>query len=152
MHRHYVGVYCGKTKEQFMSAAKEVRIDRFYTRDHEWAKSVEGEILVGIGAFAVDQLGDITLVDLNVAPGDEVAAHQVFGTVESVKTLSDLFSPVAGRITRVNVELTSNPEWLNEDCWEKAWMIAIEPAVALQGTAGLLEPAAYSHFLEGADH
>jgi glycine cleavage system H protein len=135
-----------------MSAAKEVRTDRHYTKDHEWAKSVDGEILVGISAFAVDQLGDITLVDLAVKPGDVVAAHQAFGTIESVKTLSDLFCPVAGRITRINEALSSNPEWVNEDCWEKSWMIAIEPVDPIDRADGLLDPNAYASHLEASEH
>jgi len=135
-----------------MSAAKEVRTDRLYTQEHEWAKASTGEVLVGISAFAVDQLGDITLVDLTVAPGDILAPHQVFGTIESVKTLSDLFSPIAGRVTRVNQELSNNPEWLNEDPWDKSWMIAIEPSESLAATTGLLDCSAYEHHLEQSDH
>ncbi|MGC4066490.1 MAG: glycine cleavage system protein GcvH [Polyangiaceae bacterium] len=135
-----------------MSAAKEVRTDRHYTKDHEWAKVTDGEILVGISAFAVDQLGDITLVDLTVKPGDELSAHQVFGTIESVKTLSDLFCPVAGRVTRINEALTNNPEWVNEDCWEKSWMIAIESNEPLAHADGLLAPDAYAGHLDASDH
>jgi glycine cleavage system H protein len=139
-------------KEHSMSAAKEVRTDRLYTKDHEWAKATDGEILVGISAFAVDQLGDITLVDLSVKPGDELVLHQVFGTIESVKTLSDLFSPIAGRVTRVNDPLTNSPEWVNEDCWEKSWMIAIAPAAPLEQTKDLLDPSAYASHLEASEH
>lgn len=136
-----------------MSAANEVRTDRYYTREHEWAKSTGSEVLVGISAFAVDQLGDITLVDFTVQPGDAVQAHQAFGTIESVKTLSDLFCPIAGTITRVNAELLNNPEWVNADCWEKAWMIAIEPSSALKAaTSQLLDPVAYTKHLEESDH
>lgn len=136
-----------------MSAANEVRTDRYYTREHEWAKSTDSEVLVGISAFAVDQLGDITLVDFTVQPGDIVKEHQSFGTVESVKTLSDLFCPIAGRVTRVNTELVANPEWVNADCWEKAWMIAIAPASSPQpATAQLLDPVAYTRHLEESEH
>lgn len=136
-----------------MTAANEVRTDRYYTREHEWAKSTDSEVLVGVSAFAVDQLGDITLVDFTVKPGDLVQEHQAFGTIESVKTLSDLFSPIAGRVTRVNSGLVDNPEWVNADCWEKAWMIAIEPTSALQAaTSQLLDPVAYAKHLEESDH
>jgi glycine cleavage system H protein len=134
-----------------MSSAKEVRTDRYYTRDHEWAKSADAEVLVGISAFAVDQLGDITLVDFAVGPGDAVEEHQVFGTVESVKTLSDMFCPVAGRVTRVNSELLQRPELVNADCWEQAWMIAIQPATPV-ASSGLLDPVAYARHLEESDH
>ena len=111
-----------------MSDANEVRPDRSYTRDHEWAKSEGQEIVVGITAFAVSQLGEITLVNYDVKEGDAVASGQVFGTIESVKTLSDLFAPIAGTIRRVNKALEAAPEAVNEDCWDKGWMVAITPA------------------------
>lgn len=135
-----------------MSSATEVKTDRKYTKEHEWALNRASEVLVGITAFAVDQLGDITLVNLDVKPGDTVQAHKAFGTIESVKTLSDLYSPVAGKIVRINAELESRPELINEDPWEKGWMIAIAPSEPDADNASLLEPAAYSALLESADH
>lgn len=131
-----------------MSSATDVRDDRRYTKEHEWAKTEGSEILVGITAFAVDQLGDVTLVGLDVKPGDSVEAGQTFGTVESVKTVSDLFAPVTGTVTRVNPALDAAPELVNEDPWEQAWMVAIEPSTA----AGpeLLDAAAYRKLI--ADH
>ena len=122
-----------------MSTPNEVRDDRQYTKEHEWAKTEGTELLVGISAFAVDQLGDITLVALDVKPGDRVEVGQVFGTIESVKTLSDLFAPCTGRVTRVNEQLDGSPELVNEDPWDKGWMIAIEP----EGEIQLLDPTAY---------
>ncbi len=122
-----------------MSAAEEVKEDRRYTKDHEWAKTEGNEVLVGITAFAVDQLGDITLVGLDVGPGDEVETGQVFGTVESVKTVSDLFAPLSGKITRINEKLDDAPELVNEDPWEESWMVAIEPA----DDGELMDAAAY---------
>jgi glycine cleavage system H protein len=122
-----------------MSAANEVKDDRKYTRDHEWAKPEGSEILVGITAFAVSQLGDITLVGLDVQPGDEVEAGQVFGTIESVKTVSDLFAPFSGKVTRVNAKLDDAPELVNEDPWGESWMVAIEPSAA----GDLLDADAY---------
>ena len=135
-----------------MSSATEVKTDRKYTKEHEWALNRASEILVGITAFAVDQLGDITLVNLDVKPGDMVQARKAFGTIESVKTLSDLYSPVAGKIVRINTELEQKPEVINEDPWEKGWMIAIAPSEPDADSASLLEPAAYSALLENADH
>ena len=127
----------------------EVRDGYTYTKDHEWVREEGAERLVGITAFAVDQLGDITLVNLEVKPGDTVTAGKSFGTVESVKTLSDLFAPVSGKVVRVNGELESKPELVNEDCYGKAWMIAIEPS----GESGeLLDAAAYRTFLETSAH
>lgn len=135
-----------------MISAKEVISDRYYTADHEWAKSSDSEVLVGISAFAVDQLGDITLVDLTVKPGDVLEKHATFGTIESVKTLSDLFAPIAGRVLRVNSELIDHPEWVNEDCWEKAWMIALAPTSVPAATNELLDPVGYTRLLEESSH
>jgi len=132
-------------------SAKEVKHDRRYTKDHEWALSKDGEIVVGISAFAVDQLGDITLVNLDVSEGDEIDQGTAFGTIESVKTLSDLFAPLAGTITRVNGELEDTPELINDDCWNKGWMIAIRPNSESDLDA-LLDAAAYSQHVEQADH
>lgn len=128
--------------------AKEVKDDRNYTKDHEWAMDRDGELVVGITAFAVDQLGDITLVGLDVAPGDRVEAGKAFGTIESVKTLSDLFAPVNGTVKRINEALEDAPELVNEDPWDKGWMIAIE----VEGDRSqLLDPATYRNHLEQSD-
>src|SRR3954454_17147412 len=107
--------------------ATDVKDDRRYTKDHEWAKDDQGDLVVGITAFAVDQLGDITLVNIDVKPGDVVTAGKTFGTIESVKTLSDLYAPISGKILRVNKTLEDKPELVNEDCWREGWMIAIAP-------------------------
>lgn len=133
-----------------MTSAKDVKPNRFYTRDHEWALVNGAEVLVGITAFAVDQLGDITLVDLSTAAGQRLEAHQGFGTIESVKTLSDLFSPISGKVLRVNQGLTEHPEWVNDDCWDKAWMIAIEPDQPVKASADLLDASNYAAHLEQA--
>ena len=117
-----------------------------YTKDHEWAK-VEGDrVRVGITSFAVEQLGDITLVSFDVKPGDKLEAGKAFGTIESVKTLSDLFAPIAGKVVELNADLDKKPELVNEDCYGKAWMIVIEPDTkpfSISGS-GLLDLAAYT--------
>jgi glycine cleavage system H protein len=130
-------------------SAKEVKDDRKYTKDHEWAKAEDGALVVGITAFAVDQLGDITLVALDVQAGDRVQAGKAFGTIESVKTLSDLFAPVSGTVKAVNRELEDAPELINNDCWTKGWMISIE---AQESADQLLDPDAYRGLLETSDH
>lgn len=132
--------------------SSDVKSDRRYTKDHEWAKQEGKEVLIGITAFAVEQLGDITLVNVDVKPGDTVAAHKGFGTIESVKTLSDLFAPISGKITRVNAELENKPELVNEDCWGKAWMIAIEPTSWDSESTSLLDAAAYAKHVEESGH
>ncbi len=128
-------------------SANEIRDDRRYTKDHEWAKSEGDEVLIGITAFAVDQLGDITLVNIDVKEGDRIEAGKPFGTVESVKTLADLYAPISGTVRRVNDALENTPELVNDDCYGEAWMIAVEADGKLDG---LLDPAAYAKLLEDA--
>jgi glycine cleavage system H protein len=122
--------------------------DRKYTKEHEWALPSAGRVSFGITAFAVEQLGDITLVNLDVKAGDSVEVGKAFGTIESVKTLSDLFAPVSGKVLEVNEALASKPEAVNEDCY-KAWMIVVAPS---DGAAldGLLDAKAYGEYLKTA--
>ena len=119
-----------------------------YTKEHEWAQVREGEIVIGITRFAVEQLGDITLVTVDAKVGDALEPGKTFGTIESVKTLSDLYAPIAGKVTRVNAELESSPEKVNEDCYG-AWMIAIAPADP-KAIDGLLDAAAYAKHVEAS--
>ncbi|OQX68789.1 MAG: glycine cleavage system protein H [Sorangiineae bacterium NIC37A_2] len=122
--------------------------DRRYTKDHEWAKPDGQAVVIGITAFAVDQLGDVTLVSIDVKEGDQVTKGKIFGTIESVKTLSDLYAPVSGKVVRRNASLEDQPELVNEDPWDKGWMIAIEPS---DDGADLLDAAAYrAHVAESA--
>jgi glycine cleavage system H protein len=134
-----------------MSDKNEIRDDRLYTRDHEWALWTGEGVRVGIAAFAVDQLGDITLVAVDVKPGDTVTAGKAFGTIESVKTLSDLFSPVSGKVLRVNTTLETKPELVNDDCYGAGWMIDIAPASESEKNA-LLGPGAYHDLIASAAH
>src|SRR5580692_9342158 len=101
--------------------------DLRYTHDHEWLRAQGERWRVGITQFAVDQLGDITLVDLP-KQGDAITKGQRFGTVESVKSVSDLFAPVSGRVTAVNAQLKDSPEDVNGDPYGKGWMIELEPS------------------------
>ena len=133
-------------------SASEIKDDRKYTKDHEWAKQEGDELVVGITAFAVEQLGDVTLISLDVKVGDSVEAHKAFGTIESVKTLSDLFAPVSGTITRINGDLEGQPELVNEDPWGKGWMVAIRPSKPADESAGLLDASSYGAHLAASDH
>jgi glycine cleavage system H protein len=99
--------------------------DLKYTNDHEWLKPTGSTWRVGITQFAVDQLGDITLVDLP-KEGDQVTKGQRFGTVESVKSVSDLYAPVSGRVVSINPALKDSPEDVNGDPYGKGWMIELE--------------------------
>jgi glycine cleavage system H protein len=100
--------------------------DLRYTNDHEWVRTQGGSWRVGITQFAVDQLGDITLVDLP-KQGDTVKKGDRFGTVESVKSVSDLYSPVTGKVLAVNAQLKDAPEDVNAEPYGKGWMIEVEP-------------------------
>ena len=134
-----------------MSDKLDVRDGLLYTRDHEWAANKAEGMEVGITAYAVDQLGDITLVNIDAKVGDAVTAGKAFGTIESVKTLSDLFSPVTGKIVKINGELETKPELVNEDCYGKGWMIVIAPSDAAEKDK-LLSPAAYRDLLKSVAH
>ncbi len=122
-----------------------------YTKDHEWTKVEGNRVTIGITAFAVEQLGDITLVNLDVKVGDEIAAGKAFGTIESVKTLSDLFAPLSGKIVDINKELDAKPELVNEDAYGKGWMVVIEAADA-QAADALLDEKAYAEHVKASAH
>jgi glycine cleavage system H protein len=96
-----------------------------YTKDHEWI-SLEGDIAtIGITEFAQGELGDIVYVDINTT-GKALAAEEVFGTVEAVKTVSDLFLPLSGTVTEVNPALEANPELVNSDPYGAGWMVKVK--------------------------
>lgn len=120
-----------------------------YTKDHEWTKVEGNRITVGITAFAVEQLGDITLVSLDVKVGDEVTSGKTFGTIESVKTLSDLYAPLNGKVVAVNQDLDANPELVNEDPYGKGWMVVIETSDSA-GIAQLLDEKSYGDHVKAS--
>ena len=93
-----------------------------YTKEHEWVRLEGDEAVVGITAFAQGELGDIVYVEIETV-GQELEAGSVFGTVEAVKTVSDLFLPLAGTVTTVNPSLNSNPELVNSDPYGEGWMV-----------------------------
>lgn len=98
-----------------------------YSEEHEWVK-VEGEkVRIGITYFAQSELGDIVFVELPEV-GDVLEADEPFGSVESVKTVSELYAPISGKVVEVNEELEDSPEFVNESPFEKAWMVVIEPS------------------------
>ena len=112
-----------------------------YTKDHEWIR-LEGNIAtVGITDFAQGELGDIVYVDVSTK-GETLEANAVFGTVEAVKTVSDLFLPVSGKIIEVNDALNDKPEDVNSDCYGAGWMIKMEVSDMAEVEA-LMDAAAY---------
>ncbi|MEK4254881.1 glycine cleavage system protein GcvH [Ureibacillus sp. FSL K6-2830] len=110
-----------------MSIPKELR----YTKEHEWVKLEDGKVRVGITDFAQSELGDIVFVELPQV-GDEIQMNEPFGSVESVKTVSELYAPISGKVVEVNTELDDSPELVNESPYENAWLIVVEPADSSQ--------------------
>ncbi|MFP3323851.1 glycine cleavage system protein GcvH [Planococcus sp. SIMBA_160] len=104
-----------------MSTPQELR----YSKEHEWVKVEDGKATIGITHFAQDELGDIVFVELPQV-GDELKKDEPFGSVESVKTVSELYAPISGKIVEVNSELEDSPEFVNESPYEKAWMVVVE--------------------------
>lgn len=123
--------------------------DLLYTKDHEWARVEDQDgqrlVTVGITRFAVDHLGDVTQVDLP-KEGDMVRRAEVFGSVESVKAVSDLFAPLSGRVLKVNPALATSPEAVNEDPYAKGWMIQVAPTNPDE-LGQLMDAAAYAVLL-----
>jgi glycine cleavage system H protein len=123
--------------------------DLYYTKDHEWARVEDRDgqkvATIGVTRFAVEQLGDVTQVDLP-KEGESLKAADVFGSVESVKAVSDLFAPVTGKIVKVNSPLADSPEYVNEDPYDEGWMIQVALSNAKE-LDGLLDAAAYQAFL-----
>ena len=108
-----------------MSTPKDLR----YSEEHEWVKVEDGKVRIGITHFAQSELGDIVFVELPQV-GDEIKTDDPFGSVESVKTVSELYAPISGTVVEVNADLEDSPESVNESPYEKAWMIVVEPADA----------------------
>lgn len=119
--------------------------DLKYTKDHEWIKIEGNKATIGITDFAQGELGDIVYVDISTV-GQEVGQHEVFGTVEAVKTVSDLFMPISGKVIEVNPALDASPEKVNEDPYGDGWMIKMEISDAGQ-VSGLLSADAYKELI-----
>ena len=119
--------------------------DLRYTKEHEWIRVSGNEAYVGITDFAQKELGDIVYVDINTV-GEEIRQNDIFGTVEAVKTVSDLFIPVSGTIIEVNELLNAQPELVNSDPYGKGWICEVTPTDPPQ-LEGLLDAAAYEALL-----
>lgn len=113
-----------------------------YTKDHEWVKMIDDKTaLIGITDFAQSELGDIVYVDIN-SVGSSLGADEIFGTVEAVKTVSDLFLPVAGTVEEINPELEAQPDLVNTDPYGKGWMVKVTVNNAAD-VEGLMDADAY---------
>ncbi|MDD9304019.1 MAG: glycine cleavage system protein GcvH [Desulfobacter sp.] len=121
--------------------------DLKYTEDHEWAK-VEGDVVtIGINDYAQDQLGEIVFVELPES-GDTFSQGDEFGSVESVKAVSEMYIPISGEVVEINEELEDAPEFVNNDCYEKGWIVKVK-AKDLSEMDGLMDKAAYLDMLKG---
>ena len=121
--------------------------DLKYSEDHEWIKVDGNTVTIGITDFAQSELGDIVFVELP-EEGDDISTGDSFGSVESVKTVSELYAPVSGKVVAVNEELEDSPELVNENPYEGAWMLKVEISDAGE-LDNLLDAAAYQAVIEG---
>ncbi len=118
-----------------------------YTKDHEWAKQ-EGDIVtIGINDYAQDQLGEIVFVELPEI-GDDFSEGDEFGSVESVKAVSEMYIPISGEVVEINETLEDAPELVNESCYDNGWIIKVKPADA-SGLDNLMDKPAYLDMLKG---
>lgn len=116
-----------------------------YTKDHEWILIEGNTATIGITEFAQHELGDIVYIDIT-AVGKALATGEIFGTVEAVKTVSDLYLPTAGTITEVNSELEAHPDYVNTDPYGKGWMVKMEVGQPIDETH-LMDAAAYEQLV-----
>ncbi|GGU47285.1 glycine cleavage system protein GcvH [Streptomyces violascens] len=123
-----------------------------YTKDHDWIQvNTNGTARTGLTSYAVEQLGDITLVNIDVKPGQRVTAGRAYGTIESVKTLSDIFTPLSGSVVAVNTDLENRPEQVNDEPYGKGWTLEIKFDDASE-LDSLLTAEAYAELLKTAAH
>ena len=126
-----------------MNTPQELR----YTKDHEWARLEGDGVYVGITDYAQGELGEIVFVDVPTE-GESLSADEVFGSIEAVKTVSDLLLPIEGEVLELNPELEDQPELVNNDPYGKGWIIKIKPANA-EDVEGLLSAADYTKLIAG---
>jgi glycine cleavage system H protein len=125
--------------------------DARYLQTHEWVKKGPGKnMTIGLTSFAIEQLGDIVYMELPQV-GKVLKKGDVFGVVESVKSASDMYSPVSGKVVEANTEVPDNPDMLKTEAYGKAWLIRVEPSSPAEFD-GLMDPAAYEKFLQTEAH
>lgn len=130
-------LFLSHSKKKYMNLPADLK----YTNEHEWVRMDGDFAYVGVTDFAQGELGDIVYVDIN-SVGSTFAQGEVFGTVEAVKTVSDLYMPISGEISEVNPELNNSPELVNQDPYGKGWMVKVKLSDASQ-VVGLLDADAY---------
>jgi len=132
--------------------AKDYPDDLRFTKEHEWARIDEKSkrAVVGITHFAVEQLGDITQVDLP-KEGESFRREQVMATVESVKAVSDIYAPLSGKVVKVNDPVRDSPEMLNEDCYDEGWLVELEFSDASE-FKDLMTAKSYEQYIRDQAH
>lgn len=119
----------------------------FYTKEHEWIK-IEGNIgTIGITDYAQSALGDVTFVELPQV-GDELKQFETFASIESVKAVSDVYAPISGKVTKVNAQLSTSPEFINQSPYEQGWLVVIK-IFDEKEKDNLMSAAEYKQYLEG---
>ncbi|MDD9304560.1 MAG: glycine cleavage system protein GcvH [Desulfobacter sp.] len=121
--------------------------DLKYTKDHEWAKTQDDTLVIGLSDYAQDQLGEIVFVELP-EPGDRFSQGDEFGSVESVKAVSEIYLPVGGEILEINEDLEEAPELVNNECYTKGWLVKIKPEDPSEMNS-LMDLGAYLEMLKG---
>ena len=119
--------------------------DLLYTKDHEWLRVEEGIGIIGVTDFAQKELGDVVFIEIETV-GETLEKGKVFGTIEAVKTVSDLFMPVSGEVLEVNPELESSPALINTDPYDKGWMIKVKIANSAE-ISGLMAAEEYKNIV-----
>lgn len=119
-----------------------------YSKTDEWVRVEGDQVIIGITDYAQDQLGDIVYIELPWESGQQIAHEEKFGDIESVKATSELISPVAGEIIKANEELKEHPEYINDDPYDKGWMLVMKLANSAQ-LDSLMSPEQYLNYLQG---
>lgn len=123
--------------------------DLHYYKEHEWVKKQsDGTVLIGISDYAQNNLTDITYVGFKVKPGAKVELGKIFGEIESVKSVSDLFSPLSGEVVEINSKLEDAPEFVNTDPYNNGWMLKIKPSNLDSELSQLMNSEKYKAYVE----
>ena len=141
-------VYYPSTLTRLLQMSSQYRVpdNLAYTREHEWAKTFDGIVRIGITDYAAKTLNDVVYVSLP-SIGQNIEQSASFGTVESIKAVSELYSPLSGMVTKVNTELSTHPELVNESPYEEGWIMEIKPSKIEEERKKLLDSKQYQELL-----